>query len=82
MGGVLVSTHSSLALAWTWDAVPVRKSGYLPPAGVVMTTRDRALQVDRLQHECTERQTKYTILLSLVNKQCRPLMLGGGLKRI
>jgi hypothetical protein len=24
MGGVLVSTHSSLALAWTWDAVLVR----------------------------------------------------------
>jgi hypothetical protein len=45
MGGVLVSTHSSLALAWTWDAV-----GYWPPAGVVMTTRDRVAQVGNDRH--------------------------------
>jgi hypothetical protein len=30
MGGVWVSTHSSLALAWTWDAVTARTRGCSP----------------------------------------------------
>jgi len=46
MGGVLASTHSSLALAWTWEAVPVRTS-----AGVIMTTRGCASQADK-QKKC------------------------------
>jgi hypothetical protein len=54
MGGVLVSTHSSLALAWTWDAV-----GYWPPAGVVMTTRDCVAQIGILLiYESAERLIK------------------------
>jgi len=46
MGGVLVSTHSSLALAWTWEAVPDRTS-----AGVIVTTRHCTSQGDK-QKKC------------------------------
>ena len=46
MGGVLASTHSSLALAWTWEAVPVRTS-----AGVIMTTRGCTSQAEK-QKKC------------------------------
>jgi len=44
MGGVLASTHSSLALAWTWEAVPVRTS-----AGVIVTTRGCTSQAEKLK---------------------------------
>jgi len=46
MGGVLASTHSSLALAWTWEAVSFRTS-----AGVIMATRDCTSQADK-QKKC------------------------------
>lgn len=51
MGGVLVPTHSSLALAGIRDAVAVRTRGCSPSFGVVMTTRDRASQADT-QNKC------------------------------